>query len=415
MEIAIIGAGAAGCFAAANIAGVDNTHVTIYEKTGKALQKVKVSGGGRCNVTHECFDVQEMAKAYPRGSRLLRKTLHRFGPQDTINWFQQRGVALKAEADGRMFPTTDNSQTIIDCIWQEMMQRRVDVRYHKGVTSLEKATDTGKFLLRFSDQSTANADLVLVAAGGFPKTGQYSWLQALGHNIVTPVPSLFTFNIPNNPITSLMGVSVPDATIRITGTKIVQSGPVLITHWGLSGPAILKTSAIAARELADTGYQFSVTINWLGDVDETDVKETFADQRSGNGGAMVAQRNPFGLPRRLWEHLLSECGVDDKVRWGELPATAQNKLTMLLVRQPFQVSGKTTFKEEFVTCGGVKLSETDPATMESRIVPGLYFAGELMDVDGITGGYNFQHAWSSAFIAASAINDKIKSPVPTAE
>lgn len=403
LKIAIIGAGAAGCFAAANIAARKDISVTVFEKTGKALQKVKASGGGRCNVTHACFDVPELVNRYPRGKQLLRKSLHVFNPQQTINWFQQRGVKLKAEEDGRMFPVTDSSQTIIDCIWQEMMKQRVEVLYHKSVERIEKL-ETG-FRLHFVDQSSFEADKILIATGGFPKPEQYEWLRALGHTIQSPVPSLFTFNMPKHPITELMGLSVPDAVVKIMGTKLTERGPLLITHWGMSGPAILRTSAWAARELHDRNYDFQILINWLGDVSDNDLKEEIVNLRKENGKQFVAHKNPFSLPKRLWEFQLQQCGITDEMRWGDLPAAAQNKLIERLLRDPYAVKGKTTFKEEFVTCGGVNLAEVNAQTMESRIVPGLYFAGEILDVDGITGGFNFQHAWSSAVIASTAIAD----------
>ncbi|XZF15409.1 NAD(P)/FAD-dependent oxidoreductase [Chitinophagaceae bacterium MMS25-I14] len=400
-KIAIIGGGAAGCFAAANIAADEGSSVHVFEKTGKVLQKVKASGGGRCNVTHACFDVPELLTRYPRGKQLLRKTLYPFSPEQTIAWFKERGVLLKKEEDGRMFPITDESQTIIDCIWQEMMRRKVTVQYHKAVESIEPLMPG--FRLHFTDKTTFEADKVLVATGGFPKPEQYKWLEALGHSIESPVPSLFTFNMPGNPVTELMGVSVPDASVKIAGTKIQERGPLLITHWGMSGPAILRTSAYAARELHGRGYEFQALINWLGDATDADIKEIIAEQRKEQGKQFVFHKNPFGLPRRLWEYQLQQCGVTENTRWGELPAAAQNKLVEKLVRDTYAVKGKTTFKEEFVTCGGIRLAEIDPLTMESRKVQGLYFAGEILDADGITGGYNFQHAWSSAWAASRAI------------
>lgn len=398
MHIAIIGAGAAGCFAAANIPYKDGRQVTVLEKTGKVLQKVKVSGGGRCNVTHACFDAPELVDRYPRGKQLLRKSLYRFSPVDTIKWFEQRGVKLKTEDDGRMFPVTDTSQTIIDCLWQEMMHNKVQLLYHRSVERIEQAG--AQFIIHFTDAPSIAADRVLIAVGGFPKAEQYKWIEALGHTIQPPAPSLFTFNIPKHPITELMGVVADNAAIKITGTKIVEHGPILITHWGLSGPAVMRTSAWAARELQQRHYEFQVHINWLGDIQETELRETFLQLRKEQGKQQLQNKNPFSLPRRLWEYLLQQSGIKNEVRWGDLPAAAQNKLIEHLVRDSYQVKGKTTFKEEFVTCGGITLSEIDPQTMESRKVPGLYFAGEIMDVDGITGGYNFQNAWSSAWIAA---------------
>ncbi len=401
MKIAIIGAGAAGCFAAANITPREGLEVTVFEKTGKVLQKVKVSGGGRCNVTHECFDIPELLTRYPRGKQLLRKSLYHFTPADTIKWFEERGVQLKTEADGRMFPITDSSQTIIDAIWQEMMRKGVQVIYHKSVNSIEK--DSAQFVITFADASTYTADKVLISTGGFPKAEQYKWLTAMGHTIQQPVPSLFTFNIPKHPVTELMGLSVPMATVKIAGTKIAQSGPLLITHWGMSGPAVLKTSAVGARELADKNYQFNFIINWLNDVNDADLKEIILGLRQEQGKQLVQNKNPFELPRRLWEYLLIQCGIKDDVRWGELPAAQQNKLIEALLRNTYTVNGKTTFKEEFVTCGGISLAEIDPQTMQSKLHPGLHFAGEVMDVDGVTGGYNFQNAWSSGWIASKSM------------
>lgn len=406
MHIAIIGAGAAGCFAAANIPYTQGVTVSVFEKTGKVLQKVKVSGGGRCNTTHACFEVPELITRYPRGKQLLRKSLYQFTPQDTIEWFGKRGVRLKTEEDGRMFPITDDSQTIIDCIWEQMMRNKVDVYYHKSVIALE--THEKGFAIRFAGGTTHYADKVLVAVGAFPKPEQYKWLQETGHTIQEPVPSLFTFNMPKHPITELMGVSVPEATVKVLGTKIVETGPLLITHWGMSGPAVLRTSAWAARELHERNYHFTVHINWLPGTNDADVKEQIQYQRQEQGKQMIWHKNPFGLPRRLWEYQLQQCGIKEDTRWGDLPAAQQNKLIEHLLRDSYDVKGKTTFKEEFVTCGGISLNEIDAQTMESRKVPGLYFAGEIIDVDGITGGFNFQHAWSSGYIAANAMVNSLK-------
>lgn len=400
-QIAIIGAGAAGCFAAANIPFQDGVQVTMFEKTGKVMQKVKVSGGGRCNTTHALFDVPELVTRYPRGKQLLKKSLYRFSPEKTIDWFARRGVKLKAEADGRMFPITDDSQTIIDCVWQQMMQNKVQVKYHKSIDRITKAGE--QIQLHFNDDTTFLADKVLIACGGFPKQDQYKWIVETGHTIQTPVPSLFTFNMPKHPITELMGVAVPDATVRITGTKISEHGPLLITHWGMSGPAVLRTSASAARELSERNYEFNIQINWLLDVTEEELKEQLLDIRREQGKQSVGNKNPFNLPKRLWEYQLKNAGINEETKWGELPAAAQNKMINFLIRDAYDVKGKTTFKEEFVTCGGVKLSEIDPQTMKSRIMKGLYFAGEILDVDGITGGFNFQHAWSSGFIASQSM------------
>ncbi|MBS1586252.1 MAG: NAD(P)/FAD-dependent oxidoreductase [Bacteroidetes bacterium] len=398
MRIAIIGAGAAGCFAAANISSQPGLEVTVFEKTGKVLQKVKVSGGGRCNVTHACFDVPELLTKYPRGKSLLKKTLYQFSPRDTINWFESRGVKLKAEDDGRMFPVTDSSQTIIDAIWQQMMKNSVKILYHRSVDGIER--NTQDLTIHFSDNSSYTADKILIATGGFPKLEQYKWIGDLGHSIHAPVPSLFTFNMPGNPITELMGVSVPGATVKIAGTKIVEHGPLLITHWGMSGPVILRCSAWAARELHEKNYDFNILVNWLGDLKEDELREQIQELRRQQGKQLIQHKNPFELPRRLWEFQLQQCSIKNDTRWGDLPAMQQNKLIEKLLRDPYHVKGKTTFKEEFVTCGGISISEVNAQTMESKLVPGLYFAGEILEVDGITGGYNFQHAWSSGWIAA---------------
>jgi predicted Rossmann fold flavoprotein len=280
-----------------------------------------------------------------------------------------------------------------------MMRNKAQVYFHKSVVRIEK---TGVLVvLHFSDGTTYQADKVLTACGGFSKKEQYKWLEDVGHTIQSPVPSLFTFNMPKHPITELMGVSVGDATVKIAGSKVSAKGPLLITHWGMSGPAILKTSAIGARELAERNYEFRVLVNWLGEMQEDELRDMINELRREQGKQQVAGKCPFGLPKRLWEYLIQQCGVKDETRWGDLPAAMQNKLVEHLLRDGYDVKGKTTFKEEFVTCGGINLSEIDAHTMQSRVVPGLYFAGELLDVDGITGGYNFQHAWSSGYVAAS--------------
>lgn len=403
MQIAIIGGGAAGCFAAANIARAGNVQVALFEKTGRLLQKVKVSGGGRCNVTHACFDVPELLTRYPRGKSLLKKSLYHFSPEDTIQWFARRGVRLKTEADGRMFPVTDSSQTIIDCLLRVIEEHEIDVQLHKSVVSINKVAN--RFQLEFQDGSRFEADKVLITCGGFPKDEAYQWIRRLGHKVESPAPSLFTFNLPGHPITELMGVSVPFAKVRLRGTKLVEQGPLLITHWGLSGPAVLRLSAWAARELAARQYNFSIQIAWIPDFDDGSLKEKFIAIRKEWGKLSVARKDPFGLPKRLWQYLTRQAGIQEETRWGDLPAVQQHQLQQHLLHDSYDVKGKTTFKEEFVTCGGVSLSEVNPQTMESRVVPGLYFAGEVLDVDGITGGFNFQHAWNSGWLAAQAMSN----------
>jgi len=401
-HLIVIGGGAAGFFCAVNAARLNpNLKVTIVEKSNKVLSKVKVSGGGRCNVTHACFDIAELVKYYPRGLNFLKKAFHWFYTKDTVEWFADRGVQLKKEDDGRMFPVTDNSQTIIDCLLREATKYRVDVLLHCEVKSVELKAD--RFILTTLNATLLTADYLCIACGGYPKTSHFEWLTKMGHTIEEPVPSLFTFNMPGNNITQLMGVSVENATVKIAGSKLQQTGPMLITHWGLSGPAVLKLSAWAARELAACTYKFSVTINWLPEFNEHSLKEEILLIRSKSAANKISGKNAFGLPTRLWQYFLEVCGINPEWRWADLPAKQQQKLIQTLTGQVFEVNGKTTFKEEFVTSGGIKLQEIDANTMQSRVVPNLYFAGEIMNVDGVTGGFNFQHAWTSGFIAAKSI------------
>lgn len=401
-QLIVIGGGAAGFFCAVNAARMNpGLRVTILEKSNKLLSKVRVSGGGRCNLTHACTDMDEMSRHYPRGSRFVRKAFHRFFATDTIRWFEERGVKLKTETDGRMFPVTDHSETIIGCLLGEVNRYGVDVLMNAAVTQLTKEGD--KFRLMLTGGKTLTADYVCVACGGYPKAAMFGWLTAMGHTTEPPVPSLFTFNIPAHPVTRLMGVAVPAATVKISGIKLEETGPLLITHWGLSGPAVLKLSARGARDLADRGYHFTIQVNWLPGESDQQLAVQFRHFRTAMAARKMSQRNPFDLPQRLWEFLLLLSGIDAEKRWADLPAREQNKLITHLVNCPFDVKGKTTFKEEFVTAGGIRLTEIDVNTMQSKKVPGLYFAGEVMDVDGVTGGFNFQHAWTSGFIAASSI------------
>lgn len=402
-QLVVIGGGAAGFFCAVNAARLHpQLQVTIIEKSNKLLSKVRVSGGGRCNTTHACFDIPEMSAKYPRGDKFLRKTLHWFNPQHTIDWFAERGVTLKTESDGRMFPNTDNSQTIIDCLLREATKYGVQIQMQSEVSSIEPGVDN-KWIIHTPDSKLQTSDYICIACGGYPKSSMFDWLSALGHTIEDPVPSLFTFNMPGNPITALMGLSVDNATVKVAGTKLVQQGPLLITHWGMSGPVVLRVSAWGARQLAGMNYRFSILVNWLGDQHEQQLREEWMRIREQNSVQKLGGKNPFGLPARLWQYLLSVSYIDPETRWAELPSKAQQLLIKNLTTQEFPINGKTTFKEEFVTCGGVKLSEIDPNTMQSRLKPGIFFAGEIMDVDGITGGFNFQHAWTSGWIAANAI------------
>ena len=399
-RLIVIGGGAAGIFCAVNAAR-KGIAVVVLEKTGKLLSKVKVSGGGRCNVTHACYDIGEMAKRYPRGGHFVRKAFHRWFTSDTIGWFAERGVELKTEEDGRMFPISDSSQTIIDCLMKEVNRYGVEIKFHAEVVNIEAG-----FVVRLADGGVLEADHVCVACGGYPKSSMFEWVRKLGHTVEEPVPSLFTFNMPGDPITKLMGVSVPEVQVKIVGSKLVEKGPLLITHWGLSGPAVLRLSAWGARELAAGGYRFGIQVNWIPEFVEQQARERLQEMRYDRAAQSVATRNPFGLPQRLWEYFLVTAGIAEGVRWADLPAREQNKLVNLLCAGSFAIQGKTTFKEEFVTAGGVRLSEVDPSTFQSRKVAGLFFAGEILDVDGVTGGFNFQHAWTSGWTAADAIAGK---------
>jgi predicted Rossmann fold flavoprotein len=401
-RLVVTGGGAAGFFCAVNAARLNpGLEVIILERSNKLLSKVKVSGGGRCNVTHACYSIAEMIKKYPRGSSFLKKAFHHFFTNDTIAWFKERGVVLKTEADGRMFPVTDSSQTIIDCLIKEANKYNVEIWMNKEVKGIYKDADNWNLLLK--DDVVLATDFICIASGGYPKILQYEWLKQSDHKIEEPVPSLFTFNMPGNAITALMGVAVEHAVVKIVGSKLSESGPLLITHWGMSGPAVLKLSAWGARELAKNNYHFSVLVNWIPEYNENSLREKMQRIRFELASQKIVNRNPFSLPNRLWEYLLIQSGIHTDMRWADLPAREQNKLIKNLCAQEHAVKGKTTFKEEFVTAGGIELSEIDFNTMQSKKQAGLFFAGEIINVDGITGGFNFQNAWTTGWIAAKGI------------
>ena len=403
-KLIVIGGGAAGFFCAVNAVRMNpDLQVVILEKQKNLLSKVKVSGGGRCNVTHACFEIDELAKFYPRGQHFLKKAFHWFNTNDTVKWFEERGVQLKSEADGRMFPITDSSQTIIDCLLKEGTKYKVEVITGCEVISIQKIEE--QWIVNTS-KNNYSTDFLMVSSGGFASEEKFNWLKQIGHSIEVPVPSLFTFNMPKNPITQLMGVSVPNAQIKLIGSKLQTNGPLLITHWGMSGPAILKFSAWGARELANKKYSFSILINWLPKTNEQELRNDWLTIRNSNAAQKIGGKNPFGLPTRLWQYFLESCGIKEETRWGELASVNQNKLIVTLTAHLFDVNGKTTFKEEFVTCGGIKLNEIDPNSMQSKKVSNLFFAGEILDIDGVTGGFNFQNAWTGGWIAAKAIADK---------
>lgn len=399
-QIIVIGGGAAGFFAAINVAEMHPDYrVIIVEKSNKLLSKVRISGGGRCNVTNHTFEISELVKNYPRGAKELRQVFSRFAVQDTIDWFEKRGVKLKAEADGRMFPVTDSSETIIDCFMQEAERLGVKINLEEEVLGLEKQ-ENGQIQV-ITNKSSYLSHAVICSSGGHNQKKNYNFIQKTGHTISELIPSLFTINLKHEGITELMGLSVKNATVRVEGTKHQYTGPVLVTHWGFSGPAVLKLSAFAAKDFFEKNYNAGILINWTGDKNSELVSSELATY-SGEKSLMV--NTPlYEIPKRLWSYLLERAEIPDTKPWNELGKKQQNKLAQVLCSDRYQMRGKTTFKEEFVTSGGVNLKEIDFKTMQSKIVPGLYFCGEVLDIDGITGGFNFQNAWSTAFVAASSI------------
>lgn len=402
-KIIVIGGGAAGIFAAANAANFNpGAEVLVLEKSNKLLAKVKISGGGRCNVTHACFKNSQLIKFYPRGGKGLRAVLDQFTASDTIAWFESRGVRLKIEADGRIFPVTDDSQTVIDCLIDECTKAGVVIKKSCGVRALEK---NGKhFLISCLNDENFLADNVIIATGGNPKPEAYSWLREMaGHHIENPVPSLFTFNVPDSQLKDLAGVSMPEANIKVTGTKLEYKGPLLITHWGFSGPAVLKLSAWGARYLNELNYNFSIQIRWIAAHKEEQVRKDLNHYKEAHPKKLIAINPLFQIPQRLWQRLVNFAGISPDLKWLDLPKKNLNKLVEVLVRAEFQVKGKTTFKEEFVTCGGVSVGDIEFTTMESKMCKGLFMAGEVLDIDGITGGFNFQSAWATAYVAAKNV------------
>lgn len=410
-KVVVIGGGAAGFFGAIACAGAaPDAEVLLLEKTSKLLSKVRVSGGGRCNVTHHCFIPNTFAQHYPRGAKPLKEAFRTFGAAETIAWFEQRGVKLKAEADGRMFPVTDNSETIVKCLLQEAHRTGVAIKTGVGVERIEtidSATGDPAFNLYLSNNTFLKADKVLVCTGGNPKASGYDWLRFLGHPIQEPVPSLFTFNVPASPLKELQGVSVARAKVRVAGQKLEYEGPLLITHWGYSGPAVLKLSAWGARIFHEQNYHFTALINWIPEYPEEELRAYLQDFRKTHPKKVVSTNPLFGLPQRLWKSLTQLADIPEVVIWTELPGKNTNKLVEALLRAPFEVKGKTTFKEEFVTCGGIDLSQVNMRTLESRLHPGLYFAGEVLDIDGITGGFNFQAAWTTGYLAGRHIASSV--------
>lgn len=403
LTLAVVGGGAAGFFGAIACAECYPQHrVLLLEKTRQVLSKVRISGGGRCNVTHACFDPAHLVKNYPRGSKELRGPFSRFQPRDTIQWFENRGVNLKVEEDGRMFPTTDQSETIINCLLSEAKRSGVELLLEHGIQDIRHSDQQG-FILELSNGDELQCDRLLIATGSAPKI--YSMLEKLGHTFISLVPSLFTFNIPDSPFLELSGVAVPSALVRLPQWGFEQKGPLLITHWGVSGPAVLKLSAWAAREMHGVDYHTQVMINWIPDLSEGEVQRTLLENKRQLAARQMGTDSLFSLPKQLWKKLLNLSGIPEDLRWSILSNKQQQDLIKQLCATSLTIQGKTTYKQEFVTCGGVALEEVNFKTMESRRCPGLYFAGEVLNIDGITGGFNFQNAWTTAWIAGNAIFD----------
>ena len=401
LNIIIIGGGAAGFFAAIRAAECNPAaQVIILEKSKDVLGKVKVSGGGRCNLTHACFVPRELSKFYPRGEKELLGPFNRFACGDTIEWFEKRGVKTKIEADGRMFPVSDDSQTIVDCLWAAARKSGVNIYTNTALKALHAPSVSNPNWIIETAQQKLFAQQVMIASGSSPS--MWAILAQLGHTIIEPVPSLFTFNIKDPRLTDLLGISVPLAEVKVEGSKLSSTGPLLITHWGMSGPAILKLSAWGARELAALQYKFAIRINWImAKLENT--RQDLEDLKQEDGRKMVSANTQFGLPIRLWKRLVGATGIRDDKRWADLSKKEIQTLAEELTQGRFQVNGKSTFKEEFVTAGGVDLKEVDFKTFGSKLFPGLFFAGEVLNIDAITGGFNFQAAWTGGWIAGEAM------------
>lgn len=403
-RIVIVGGGAAGFFAAITAAEKSSdAEITVVERGPQFLAKVRISGGGRCNVTHRCFEPRELTQRYPRGERALIAPFHRFQASDTVSWFESRGVRLKAESDGRMFPISDSSQTVIDCLLAEARRLGIKLLAKCGVEQAERRCEA--FELKLSTGGSIFADRLLIATGGCRTPALGGLAVSLGHTLEPPVPSLFTFHIAEPWLHELAGVSVEMVEAAVLSAALRERGALLITHWGLSGPAILRLSAWGARALHERNYRFPLQINWVPDRNAEELAREFQSRRQMQPARLVANVPVAPLPARLWEQIVRAAGIARETRWSALSGAQQHWLIQQLLRGEFTVTGKSLNKDEFVTCGGVRLSEVDFKTMQSRVCPGLYFAGEVLDIDGITGGFNFQAAWTTGWIAGRAMAD----------
>ncbi|GBF79486.1 NAD(P)/FAD-dependent oxidoreductase [Aphanothece sacrum] len=405
LTIIVIGGGAAGFFGAITCANTyPNTQVILLEAGRQPLSKVRISGGGRCNVTHHCFDPAQLINYYPRGSKALRGAFTRFQPQDTIAWFESQGVKLKTEADGRMFPITDNSETIVNCLLNAATKAGVKLRTQAVVTAVKNIDNYFEIELKSGEIIKGNR--VLIATGSNPLG--YRWAKFLGHTIEPLIPSLFTFNIKDKRLQGLAGISVDNGMVGLLNTSkkpLEQIGPVLITHWGLSGPAILKLSAFGAKILQENNYQMSLLVNWLYPKNVEEIKQDLLKIKEEHLRKNISSFSPVSVSKRLWQRFLDISEIDPQKKWSEISQKNLTKLVTELTQSCYKIEGKGVFKEEFITCGGIKLKEIDFKTMESQICPHLYFAGEILDIDGVTGGFNFQSAWTTGWIAGKAIGN----------
>ncbi len=403
--IAVAGGGAAGFFAAITCAdSIPDCDVLLLEKSPELLAKVMISGGGRCNVTHACFDPAKLVENYPRGRRELLGPFHRWQPRDTVKWFEDRGVKLKVEPDGRMFPVTDKSTTITECLMREAREAGVKISTNKGLASAERQ-DRG-FRLGLTTGETIMVDRLLIATGGNQNSGVFKIIESLGHNIKPLRPSLFSFDCDDPRLKDLAGISMPDAEVSIGGTTLRQRGPLLITHWGLSGPAILKLSAWGASQLADMNYQFTLRVCWTPGLGTEQLRAGIQQGRMEHPKKAIGSWNPWKIPQRLWLALIAPLSIEPAVVWNQFPRGGVDPLVKTMAATEFSIDGKSMNKDEFVTCGGVSLDEVDFKTMQSRKCPGLYFAGEVLDIDGVTGGFNFQSAWTTGWIAGKSIGQE---------
>ena len=412
INAAVIGGGAAGFFAAIEVKrNFPQAQVTIFEKNNQVLRKVSVSGGGRCNLTNACTDLDELDKAYPRGGKQLKHLFREFGPEQTMEWFKSKGVQLVVQPDNCVFPRSQDSASITGILIREASRCGVHVVTGTKITGIRPGPQ-GSLTLEQEQGTQYEFNKVIVTTGGSPRKEGLLWLKELGHQIMDPIPSLFTFNIPSDPVTQLQGIVEEHVSASIQGTRIKAHGTLLITHWGMSGPAILKLSSFGAREIQKKGYDFTININWTGNMDQETVTQILEQTAKANPEKRVSSAKPFNMTQRLWEYLLEKNrlfantsdGSQTARKWKEIKSKGINRLAEAIINDQYQVKGKSRFRQEFVTCGGVSLKSINTSTMESKIVPNLYFAGEILDIDAITGGYNLQAAWTTAFIAAKLKN-----------